>query len=92
MHDKIFENQKQMSPEKYLEFAEELGLDMEQFKQDIASAEVKSRIDADKKEAEKLRNTGTPGFFVNGFFLRGAKPFEAFKEVIDKELADKKKV
>jgi protein-disulfide isomerase len=86
MHDKIFENQKQMSPEKYVEFAGELGLDVEQFKKDVASAEVKSRIDADKKEAAKLGSTGTPGFFVNGLFLRGAKPFEAFKEIIDKEL------
>jgi hypothetical protein len=34
-----------------------------------------------------LAVTGTPAFFVNGFFLSGAKPFEAFKEVIDRELA-----
>jgi len=90
MHDKIFENQKQMSPEMYLEYAAELGLDVEQFKKDLVSAEVKSRIDADKKDAAEVGNTGTPGFFVNGKFLRGAKPFEAFKEIIDKELGEKK--
>jgi protein-disulfide isomerase len=54
MHDKIFEKQREMSPEKYLEYAAELSLDVEQYKKDIASAEVKSRIDADSKEAEKL--------------------------------------
>jgi protein-disulfide isomerase len=91
MHDKIFANQKQMSPEKYTEYATELGLDVEQFEKDMASAEVKSRVDADKKEAAKLGSTGTPAFFINGLNLRGAKPFEAFKEVIDKELAKKKK-
>lgn len=91
MHDKIFADQKAMSPEKYVEYATELGLDLDQFKNDVASAEVKQRIEADKKEAAKLGSTGTPGFFINGLNLRGAKPFEAFKEVIDKELAAKKK-
>jgi len=92
MHDKIFEKQREMSPEKYLEYAAELSLDVEQFKKDLTSAEVKSRIDADTKDAQKVGATGTPAFFVNGFFLSGAKPFEAFKEIIDKELASKKKV
>ena len=92
MHDKIFENQREMSPQKYQEYAVEIGLDVERFKKDIVSAEVKRRIDADTQDAAKLGATGTPAFFVNGRYLSGAKPFEAFKEVIDKELADKKKV
>jgi protein-disulfide isomerase len=91
MHDKIFEKQREMSPEKYQEYASEIGLDVEQFNKDLVSAEVKSRIAADKSEAGKLGATGTPAFFVNGRFLSGAKPFEAFKEVIDKELAGKEK-
>ena len=91
MHDKIFETQQELSPEKFVEYAAEIGLDVARFKADVASTEVKSRIDADTREAAKLGNTGTPGFFVNGKFLRGAKPFEVFKELIDKELAAKKK-
>ena len=86
----IFEKQSEMSPEKYLEYAVALGLDVDRFKTDIESAEVKSRIDADKLEAAKLRSSGTPTFYINGLFLSGAKPFEAFKVVIDKELAAKK--
>ena len=31
---------------------------------------------------------GTPAFFINGRVLSGAQPFEAFKEVIDAELAN----
>jgi predicted DsbA family dithiol-disulfide isomerase len=89
MHDKIFENQRQLSPEKYEEYAAEIGLDVAQFKLDVVSPEVKSRVDADAKEAAKLQSTGTPGFFVNGRFLRGAKPFQAFKTIIDEELAKK---
>jgi protein-disulfide isomerase len=91
MHDKIFENQKEMSAEKYLDYATEIGLDVEKFQKDVASAEVKTRIDADTQEAQKLGATGTPAFFVNGQYLSGAKPFESFKVIIDKELAEKKK-
>ena len=91
MHDKIFAEQKAMSPEKYVEYAAELELDVEQFQKDVASADVKKKVDADKKEAAKLGSTGTPGFFINGLNLKGAKPFEAFKEVIDKELKKTKK-
>ncbi len=86
MHDKIFANQKEMSPEKYVEWAGELGLDVEKFKKDLASAEVKKQIEADKQEAAKLGVTGTPSFFVNGRFMSGAQPFTAFKAAIEREL------
>ncbi len=90
MHDKIFENQPEMSPEKYEQYAAEIGLDVEQFKADLGSDAVKSRIDTDKLHAAELGATGTPAFYINGLFLSGAKPFEAFKVIIDKELASRK--
>jgi protein-disulfide isomerase len=86
MHDLIFSNQEAMSPEKYVEYAKQLNLDVTRFERDVASAQVKSRIDADSQEAERLGVSGTPAFFVNGRFLSGAQPFPAFKELIDQEL------
>jgi protein-disulfide isomerase len=88
MHDRIFANQREMSEEKYLEYAKEIGLDVERFKRDMASAEVKQRIDADVAEAAKLGVTGTPGFFINGYFLSGAKPYAEFERLIDAQLAE----
>ena len=86
MHDLIFANQAAMAPEKYLEYAQQIGLNVETFKKDIASAELKKRIDDDAKEAAGLGITGTPGFLINGLYTSGAKPFEAFKTLIDQEL------
>jgi protein-disulfide isomerase len=86
MHDKIFANQRELTEAKYVEYATELGLDVEKFKKDSASAEVKKKVDKDAKEAAALGVTGTPGFFINGLFLSGARPFDSFKTVIDKEL------
>jgi protein-disulfide isomerase len=86
MHDRIFANQAEMSPEKYVEYAQQLGLDVEKFKRDVASEEVKQRIAADASEAAKLGVSGTPGFFVNGRFLSGAQPYASFDALIKEEL------
>jgi protein-disulfide isomerase len=86
MHDLIFADQASMSPEKYVEYAKALGLDVDRFNSDVASADVKSRVEADIQEAAKLGVSGTPAFFVNGRFLSGAQPFPAFKQLIDQEL------
>jgi protein-disulfide isomerase len=87
MHDKLFADQQGLSEAAYEKHAKELGLDLERFKKDYASPEVKARVDADMREANQLGVNGTPGFFVNGRFLSGAQPFEAFKTLIDQELA-----
>ena len=60
---------------------------IERFKRDLISEEIKKRVDADAKEASNIGLTGTPGFFINGRYLSGAKPFEDFKKLIDEELA-----
>ena len=86
MHDKIFKNQRQMSEENYVVWAGEIGLDVEEFKKDMASAAIKARVDKDVKEAGRLGVTGTPGFFINGRHMSGAKPFSEFKVVIDEEI------
>jgi protein-disulfide isomerase len=87
MHDLIFENQRDLSEAAYLRYAGQIGMDVDQFKKDLVSASVKARVDADAAEAAKLGVTGTPGFFVNGYFLSGAKPFSEFKRVIDEQIA-----
>ena len=89
MHDKIFEFQREMSDAKYLEYAAEIGLDVDRFKKDLKSAKVKSRVDGDSAAAAKLGVTGTPAFFVNGRYLSGAQPFASFKRLIDEELKKK---
>ena len=87
MHDKIFANQREIKPEKLREHAKELGLDLAKYDKDVASPDVKKRVDGDMQEAEKLGVSGTPAFFINGRYLSGAQPFENFKKLIDEELA-----
>ncbi len=91
MHDRIFANQRELSQEKYIQYAQEIGHDVAQFMRDSASAQVKQRVDSDAQQAQRLGVSGTPGFFVNGRFLSGAKPFSEFKRLIDEELAKQPK-
>ena len=88
MHDRIFANQRALEPDIFEGYAEAIGLDMDRYRVDIASADVKKRIDADMSEARRLGVTGTPGFFLNGRFVSGAQPFERFQTLIDEELDD----
>jgi protein-disulfide isomerase len=89
MYQRIFANQQDLAPATFTRYARELGLDVVRFERDVASSEVRARVDADKELADSLEVTGTPGFFVNGRFLSGAQPFESFKRLIDAELAAK---
>ena len=50
------------------------------------STPMKAKVDKDVKEAGRLGVTGTPGFFINGRHMSGAKPFSEFKVVIDEEI------
>jgi protein-disulfide isomerase len=86
MHDRIFENQRDLSVATLEGYATSMGLDMDKFRSDMKADDVAKRIDADLKQASQLGVTGTPSFFINGKFLSGAQPFANFKRVIDDAL------
>jgi protein-disulfide isomerase len=85
-HDKLFANQRAIKMDNLKQYAQELGLDMARFDKDMLDAKNKKLVDTDMAEAASMGLTGTPGFFVNGRYLRGAKPFEDFAKLINAEL------
>lgn len=88
-HDALFANQQKLGQAFYEETAKKLALNLEQWKTDMASAEVEAAVTADQEQAKKLGVHGTPGFFVNGVKIAGAYPFEHFKGIIDRLLTTK---
>jgi protein-disulfide isomerase len=75
MHDLLYETQKVWSDDVnpkpiFIKFARDLGLDIERFGRDLASEEVKLRIEADQQAATKMGVNGTPTVFINGRRLR----------------------
>jgi protein-disulfide isomerase len=79
-----------LTRDKVIEIAKSLDMDVDKFTKDLDSHAFKGQIDADTKEAMGVGATGTPSTFVNGRFLSGAQPYEAFKKVIDEEIAKAK--
>jgi protein-disulfide isomerase len=66
--------------------AKEIGLDMGRFKADKDSDYCKNLVQNDMAELQKFRVNSTPAFFVNGTYVGGALPKEAFKQMIDEKL------
>ncbi len=86
-HDALFNNQRKLGDDLYLDVAKNLKLDISKFEKDRASDEIESEIAADEQLAARLGFQGTPGFVVGGIPVRGAYPLEHFKEIISKLLA-----
>jgi protein-disulfide isomerase len=92
MHDLLFANAKDLTDENFAKWAAEIGLDVEKFKTDMKDPALEKKVKEQQAQGAKLGARGTPAFFVNGRFLSGAQPFEAFKKLIDEELAKAEKI
>jgi protein-disulfide isomerase len=86
-HDKLFANQRALAPANLDQYATELGLDTTKFKACLDSGQRAPEVAADMKSGQALGVTGTPAAFVNGRFVNGAQPLDAFAKIIDDELA-----
>lgn len=82
-HDGLFVNQNRLGEDLYVELAEAMGLDMEQFNRDRTSAEAAAAIEQDLALAEQLRLRGTPSFIMNDLLIPGGAPLQLFEEIFD---------
>ncbi len=86
MHDKMFANQQQLEDANLESYAKEIGVDAGKWKQCFTGATPRGNIMNDQRAANLLGANGTPAFFINGRFLSGAQPIQAFEQLIDEEL------
>jgi protein-disulfide isomerase len=66
--------------------ASNLRLDAPAFEACLSSGRHDEAIRASVRQGEELGVTGTPAYFVNGRMLSGARPIEAFAELVEDEL------
>ena len=86
-HDRLFANQQHLTVPELKEHAAALGLDTARFNTCVDAHKYASVIDKDIAIGNDAGVTGTPAFYINGRMISGAQPFEAFKKIIDEELA-----
>jgi protein-disulfide isomerase len=89
MHAKLFANQRNLDVPALKGYAKDLKLDQAKFDKCLDSGQFAALVAANTKAGNEAGISGTPAFFVNGILISGAQPFDAFKEVIDAELAGK---
>ena len=85
-HDKLFFVEQPLNKDSYLQYAEDLDLNIEAFTECLEEDRYEDRIMADMDFAKSLGVGSTPTFFINGIYMVGAQPFEAFAQIIDMEL------
>lgn len=88
MLDLIFANARELSDDKYLELANELGLDIDKFKEDMASEAVANEINGDIEDATSYGVSGTPALYLNGEKIGGALGEDALVELIEEKLGE----
>jgi len=88
MHDLLFENNNALSIDDLKGYAVDLGLDPAEFDDCLDSGKHEQEVKDDMDAGKAAGVTGTPAFFINGEFLKGAQPFERFKAVIDAKLKE----
>lgn len=93
MHKMLFENQRQWSSgdaqTRILGYAKQIGLDMNQFQEDLNAAETQQAVMEEKQEGIQQGVDSTPTFFINGEKLQQNPPsFQDFKALIDVYMKD----
>jgi protein-disulfide isomerase len=71
----------------FIRIAEEEGLDTRAFSQCLAQEESAQRIWENVQLGQMAGVQGAPAFLVDGFLVSGAKPVEAFRDLLDLKLS-----
>jgi len=91
MHDLIFSNQdewkdKRNVDEIFADYAQRLNLNIDQFKTDFNSKEIREKVDGAYRHAIKLGLNSTPTFFLNGRKITNPRNYEDFKNLIQQAI------
>lgn len=88
MHDMVFRYQEVWTggnaQSHFMDFAKEIGLDMEQFEADVQSEEVRNTVEQQREEGLRRQVNATPTFFINGQRLRqNPQSYEQMKSIVE---------
>jgi protein-disulfide isomerase len=88
LHDKMFANQKALSKDQIIGYAQEIGIsDIAKFRSDLDGGTYAAQVKADTALGQKFAVRSTPSFFVNGTAQRGALPKDKIQAMVDAEKA-----
>jgi len=88
MYDLLFGFQNALTRDDLDTYAQSLGLDMVRFNYDLATGRFRDRIRRETQEMLKIGATGVPAIFVNGVYIKGAKPLAVYEKAVRAALGE----
>ncbi|SEO32828.1 Na+/H+ antiporter NhaA [Actinacidiphila rubida] len=82
MRDLLFENQDALGIKDLLRHAEEIGLDLDKFREALRARKGAARVARDVESADSSGVAGTPTFFVNGRRHQGAYDVDSLSHAV----------
>lgn len=82
MHDLLLTNQAHLDVENIVAFADQLGLDIDRFREDLEQRRFAAKVALDVESADLSGVAGTPTFFVNGRRHDGPQDIGSLNDVI----------
>jgi protein-disulfide isomerase len=76
----------QLKPEALQKIAAEVGLNVDKFKTDVASADCKTWVDQTRSQLGQVGVGGTPAIFINGRPYQGQRTADAIQGAIAEEI------
>jgi protein-disulfide isomerase len=101
MHDVLFQNSTALAGPQLVDHARAVGLDTATFSECVSSGRHAARVEQGARDAAAAGVQGTPGFVIGktttgdvieGTPVRGAQPFDTFRQIIDRALASSSRV
>ena len=86
MHDLLFEQQTLLKPDIIPLWAKRIGLNVEQFGNDIKQGVVEKRIKEDRQSGIRSGVNGTPTFYINGTRYDGSPDYASLLAALKSEL------
>ncbi|GAC1425097.1 MAG: hypothetical protein NVS4B11_36250 [Ktedonobacteraceae bacterium] len=83
MYDKLYQNQRHLSDNNLMQYAESIGLDTKLLDREMQNGTYTKRIEDDLDSGDQSGLAGTPTFYINGKYYDGVYNVDAFQEALE---------
>jgi protein-disulfide isomerase len=84
--DQIWAHAESLSPAVLEQIAKDVGLDVERWRKDLESEDVKARVERDHAEGVALGIAATPTIYINGREFTDAREIDSLRDWLNEEL------
>jgi protein-disulfide isomerase len=88
-HDKLFDNQNELTAANLKAWAAQLGMNATTFNTCFDKGTHRQLVEQDQEEGSRYGVSSTPTVYINGRAIVGAMPLETYEAIIQEELARK---